>query len=228
MPGDVTDLLLVAGPSVWLEGQVSRDDGRSLPFDPADLRINTVQRTSSSGFYGAGSTNVQSNGGFLMRSGAGRLNLSVLGLPPRWFVKSAQLDGVDITDVSFDLTPGRRRRLEITLSDRVGRLTGTVTDRSARPVSNALIVIFPDNRERWSNANSIETTFSRQQGGYEIDGLPIAKYRVVAVTSLPNRAWTDPDVLERLWPSSSPLSLDALGESALDLKVVAPPADLLQ
>jgi Carboxypeptidase regulatory-like domain len=163
-----------------------------------------------------------------MRSGAGLMNLGVVGLPPRWFVKSAQLDGVDITDVSFDLTPGGQRRLDITLSDRVSRLTGTVTDRSARPVSNALVIIFPDNRARWTNTSSIHTTFSRPQGGYEIDGLPIANYRVVAVTSLPNRAWTDPDVLERLWSSAAPLSLDGLGESALHLKVVAPPTDLLQ
>jgi beta-lactamase regulating signal transducer with metallopeptidase domain len=228
VPGDVTDLLLVAGPSVWLEGQVSRDDGRPLPFDPSELRINTVQRTSSAGFHGAGSTKVENNGRFLMRSGAGLMNLGVVGLPPRWFVKSAQLDGVDITDVSFDLTPGGQRRLDITLSDRVSRLTGTVTDRSARPVSNALVIIFPDNRARWTNTSSIHTTFSRPQGGYEIDGLPIANYRVVAVTSLPNRAWTDPDVLERLWSSAAPLSLDGLGESALHLKVVAPPTDLLQ
>jgi hypothetical protein len=228
VPGDVTDLLLVAGPSVWLEGRIVRDDGRALPFDPSDLRVNTVQQTSSAGFHGAGNTKVESNGNFLMRSGTGRLSLGIGGLPPRWFVKSALLDGVDVTDGSFDLTPGTPRRLDITLSDRVSRLTGTVTDRSARPVSNALVVIFPDNRERWTNTQFIFTTFSRQQGGYEIDGLPIANYRVVAVTSLPNRAWTDPDILERLWPSASPLSLDGLGESALHLRVVEPPADLLQ
>jgi protocatechuate 3,4-dioxygenase beta subunit len=228
VPGDVTDLLLVAGPSVWLEGRIVRDNGRPLPFDPSELRINTVQQTSSAGFHGAGNTRVEGNGSFLMRSGTGRLSLGIGGLPQRWFVKSALLDGVDVTDGSFDLTPGPLRRLDITLSDRVSRLTGTVTDRSARPVSNALVIIFPDNRERWTNTQSIFTTFSRTQGGYEIDGLPMANYRVVAVTSLPNRAWTDSDVLERLWPSSLPLSLDGLGASALHLQVVAPPADLLQ
>jgi beta-lactamase regulating signal transducer with metallopeptidase domain len=228
VPGDATDLLLVAGPSVWVEGRVVREGGGSLPFDPSDLGISTIQHTSSAGFHGAGSSKVNSNGSFLMRSGAGRLSLRVVGMPPRWFLKSAQLDGVDVTDVSFDLTAGRQRRLDLTLSDRVSRLSGTVTDRSARPVSNALVVVFPDNRERWTNASSIHTTFSRPQGGYEIDGLPIANYRVVAVTSLPNRAWTDPEVLERLWPSAAPLSLDGLGESALHLKVVPPPTDLIR
>jgi hypothetical protein len=238
VPGDVTDLLLVAGPSVWLEGRVVREDGRPLPFDPSELRIVTEQRTSSAGMHSAGSTKIESNGNFLMRSGAGPMNLRIDGLPPRWFVRSAQLDGVDITDTAFDLTPGGGRRLDITLTDRVSRLSGTVTDRSARPVTNALVVIFPDDRARWmrpcnlapggSSCRSIFTTFSRQQGRYQIDALPISNYRVVAVTSLPRNAWTDPEILERLWPSSSPLSLDELGESALHLKVVEPPADLLQ
>jgi beta-lactamase regulating signal transducer with metallopeptidase domain len=238
VPGDVTDLLLVAGPSVWLEGRVVREDGRPLPFDPSELRIVTEQRTSSAGMHSAGSTKIESNGNFLMRSGAGPMNLRIDGLPPRWFVRSAQLDGVDITDTAFDLTPGGGRRLDITLTDRVSRLSGTVTDRSARPVTNALVVIFPDDRARWmrpcnlapggSSCRSIFTTFSRQQGRYQIDALPISNYRVVAVTSLPRNAWTDPEILERLWPSPSPLSLDELGESALHLKVVEPPADLLQ
>jgi beta-lactamase regulating signal transducer with metallopeptidase domain len=238
VPGDVTDLLLVAGPSVWLEGRVVREDGRPLPFDPSELRIVTEQRTSSAGLHSAGSTKIESNGNFLMRSGAGPMYLRIDGLPPRWFVKSAQLDGLEVADGSFDLTPGRGRRLDITLTDRVSRLSGTVTDRSARPVTNALVVVFPDDRARWmrpcnlapggSSCRSIFTTFSRQQGRYAIDALPMSKYRVVAVTFLPRNAWTDPDVLERLWPSASPLSLDAIGESALNLRVVEPPADLLQ
>ena len=237
VPGDVTDLVLVAGPSVSVEGRVTRDTGGPLPFDASDLRITTEQRTSSAGFHGAGSADVAADGTFAMRSGAGSMHLRIAGLPPRWFVKSAQLDGLDITNTSFDLTPGRRR-LDITLTDRVSRLSGTVTDRSARPVSNALVVIFSDDRARWASTcnlalgnascRSIYTTFSGQQGRYDVDALPISNYRVVAVTSLPRNAWTDPDVLERLWPSSLPLSLDAFGESVLHLRVVAPPADLLQ
>ncbi len=61
-----------------------------------------------------------------------------------------QLDGVDVTDAAFDLAPGGQRRFDITLTDRVSRLAGTVTDRSARPVSNALVVVFPEDRARWN------------------------------------------------------------------------------
>ena len=75
---------------------------------------------------------------------------------------------------------------------------------------------------------SIRTTFSHQQGRYEFDALPRLSYRVVAVTSLPRNAWTDPEVIARLWPLASSVSLDELGQGTLHLRVVQPPIDLLQ
>ena len=151
LPGDVTDLVLFAGPSVSLEGRVTHDSGGPLPFDPSELRITTEQRTSSTGLHGAGSTRVTTDGTFSMRSGAGLMSVRIVGLPPGWFMKSVQLNGTDVTDAEFNLAPGGRQHFDITLTDRVSRLGGTVTDRSARPVSNALVVVFPEDRARWTN-----------------------------------------------------------------------------
>jgi hypothetical protein len=89
-------------------------------------------------------------------------------------------------------------------------------------------VVFPEDRARWTNRRAIRTTFSHQQGRYELDSLPLSRYRVVAVTSLPRNAWRDPDVLARLLPDSLPISLDELGQGTLHLRVVQPPTDLLQ
>ena len=225
---DVTGLQLIAGPSVSVSGRVVRDGDRALPFDATELQMVTEQRTSTLGTHAAGSAKVSTDGRFVMRSGAGSLRLRILGVPPGWFVKSVQLNGVDVTDTEFDLVPGGQQRLDIELTNRVSHLAGTVTDRSARPISNALIIVFPEDRARWTNTRSIRTTFSHQQGRYELESLPISRYRVVAVTSLPRNAWIDPAVLSRLFPDSSPISLDELGQGTLHLKVVQPPTDLLQ
>jgi beta-lactamase regulating signal transducer with metallopeptidase domain len=225
---DVTDLVLVAGPRVSIDGRIVHENSRPLPFDPRDLQIFTEQRISELGIHSAGFAKVGADGTFSLHSGTGMMAVRIVGMPPRWFVKAMQLDGVDVTDRVFELTPGDRRRLDITLTDRVGRLSGIVTDRSARPISNALVVIFPEDRARWNNARSMRTTFSHQQGRYELDALPISSYRAVAVTALPRDAWTDPAVLARLWPASSSVSLDELGRGTLHLRVVAPPADLIQ
>jgi beta-lactamase regulating signal transducer with metallopeptidase domain len=230
---DVTDLELVAGPLVWIDGRVVREGGQPLPFDTTDIQMSTDQQTSQLGFHSAGFGKVAADGTFSMRSGTGRMSLRV-SLPPRWFVKSVRLDGVDVTDTEFELAPDGRRRLEVTISDRVGRLSGIVTNREAREVPNALVVVFPEDRFRWNNLRLsekmrvIRTTFSQQRGRYELDGLPISSYRVVAVTSLPRNAWVDPEVIDRLWPFTTSVSLDELRENTLQLKVVPAPTDLLQ
>jgi beta-lactamase regulating signal transducer with metallopeptidase domain len=230
---DVSDLQLVAGPSLWIEGRIVREEGQPLPFDVTSLQMSAEQQTGQFGFTSTGSGKVAADGTFSMRSGVGTISARVSGLPPRWFVKSVRLDGVDVTDTAFSATGGRRR-LEVTLSDRVGRLSGMVADREARAVSNALIVVFPENLARLNDLRLsdrlrvIRTTFSQQRGGYEIDALPIASYRVVAVTSLPRNAWTDPEVIARLWPLTTSVSLDELRESTLNLKVAPAPTDLLQ
>jgi beta-lactamase regulating signal transducer with metallopeptidase domain len=231
---DVTDLQLVAGPSVWIDGRIVREDGQPLPFDVTNLQMSTEQQTGQFGFTSTGSGKVAADGTFSMRSGAGTMSARVPGLPPRWFVKSVRLDGIDVTDTAFEMPAGGRRRLEVRLSDRVGRLSGLVTDREAKAVSNALVVVFPEDQSRLNDLRlsdrmrAIRTTFSQQRGHYEIDALPIASYRVVAVTSLPRNAWTDPEVIARLWPFTSSVSLDELRQNTLHLKVVPAPTDLLQ
>jgi beta-lactamase regulating signal transducer with metallopeptidase domain len=230
---DVTDLELVAGPLVWIDGRVVREGGQPLPFDTTDIQMFTDQQTSQLGFHSAGFGRVAADGTFSMRSGTGRMSLRV-SLPPRWFVKSVRLDGLDVTGTEFELSPDGRRRLEVTVSDRVGRLSGMVTNREARAVSNALIVVFPEDQSRLNDLRLsdrmrvIRTTFSQQGGRYELDGLPLSSYRVVAVTSLPRNAWTDPEVIARLWPLTTRVSLDELRDNTLHVKVVPAPIDLLQ
>jgi hypothetical protein len=224
---DVTDLQFVAGPSVSIAGHVTAENDRPITFDLSELRIFAEQRFSELGSHGVGFARVAVDGTFSMTSGTGTMSLRIVGLPGRWSIKAARLDGVDVTDVPFELGPGTRRRLDIEVTDRVGRLSGVVTDRTGRPLPNALVVIFPADRAKWGNADLIRTTFSYDQGLYEVADLPIADYRVVAVTTLPQNAWTDPDVLARLWPSGTAVWLDALGQRTVTLEAVRPPADLL-
>jgi hypothetical protein len=225
---DISDVLLVASPVAFLEGHIVRGDGRPLPFDLSDLDISLQNRLPTSATLGAGRGDVRADGTFAVQSGAGTMHLEIAGLPAPWHLKVATLNGVDVTDRAFELGEGSGHRLEITLTDRVVRLLGDVTDRSARPVSNALVVLFPADRARWQASRLIRTTFSNQRGRYELSDLPAGDYRVAAVATLPRRAWMDPAVLDRLWPSSAPVRLQEDQQQAVPLKVAPAPTDLTQ
>ena len=229
MRDDVKDLVLAAGPSVSVEGRIVRDDGTPLPFDVNDVRITLDQHVGQQMTFGSGMTReVRADGTFQFGPAPAPTIWGSAGLPaPRWNVKRAALDGFDITDEPFDLRGGASHHLEIVLTDHVVRLTGNVTDRSGRPVSNALVVVFPDDRSKWETSRLIRTAFSHQRGSYDLANIAAASYRAVAVTALPRGAWTDPAVLDRLWPSSVSVRLEE-GQRVVALKVVPPPADLIQ
>ena len=148
---DVTDLQLVAGPSVWIDGRVVREVANHFRSIRRRSRCPRTNKRVSLAHHSAGFGKLAADGTFSMREVERAGCLCRVSLPPRWFVKSVRLDGVDVTDTEFELAPDGRRRLEVTVSDRVGRLSGEVTDREARAVSNALVVIFPEDRARWSN-----------------------------------------------------------------------------
>jgi beta-lactamase regulating signal transducer with metallopeptidase domain len=225
---DVTDVMLVASPGASIEGRIVRGDGRPLPFDVSDLDISLHHRFASGASIGAGRTDVRADGTFAIQSGAGTMHLDIAGLPAPWNLKVAMLNGLDVTDRPFELGEGSGHRLDITLTDRVVHLLGDVTDRSARPVSNALVVVFPEDRSRWQASRLIRTTFSHQQGRYELGDLPAGDYRVAAVATLPRRAWMDPAVLDRLWRSSAPVRLQEDQQQAVSLKVIPALSDLTQ
>ena len=236
---DVTDLELVAG-RICVD-RWSKSYARRRPDAPVrserTSRSPREQQTSQFGF----------NARWIQRRGrrwhaspceaaqAARSRCGSSGLPPRWFVKSVRLDGVDVTDTAFALSLDGRRRLEIMLSDRVGRLSGMVTDREARAVSNALIVVFPEDRARWNDAPPIG---SDQRYPYNLlaAARPLRDRRrfrsppIASSRSHRCRETRGPirKSLARLWPFTTSVTLDELRESTLHLKVVPPPTDLLQ
>ncbi len=155
---DVTGLVLAAGPTAVIEGRVVRDgvreDGESpLPIDVSTLSIALEQHVGSTSpmkFSGAGLSKIAADGSFRLRTGTGPMYLQVGTLRAPWSIKRESLDGADVTDALFDLRGGTHR-LEIVLTDRVSRLSGTVTDRSARAVINALAQVRHGNGQRSAN-----------------------------------------------------------------------------
>jgi hypothetical protein len=80
----------------------------------------------------------------------GRQMLYVESLPPDWRVKSIVINSdVDATDRPFEFRGEQNYAARIVLTDRVTDLGGAVTSGNA-PVSDATVVIFSDDRQRWT------------------------------------------------------------------------------
>lgn len=115
-----------------------------------------------------------------------------------WYVKGVFHDGQEITDTGIEFVPGRAvEGIEIVFTRIVTGLSGLVTDDRNRPVVDASVVIFPANRERWTNQSRyIRTLRPDTQGRYTIKALPPGEdYLIIAVQYLEAAAAVGLDVM---------------------------------
>ena len=191
-----------------LLGHVVRDGGAEITFDASSIRVGVAQRMAGSrgtNMMFANGRGLTPDGTFSIEAPNGTSTIEVSDLPDGWMLKAVTLDGSYITDEIVDFTDGGTRRLDVVLTDRTSGVSGTVTDRSGKAISNAIVVVFPEDRTRWTATRLLRGVAADNSGRYGIDQLPPGAYRIVAVSTLPMNAWQDSEVLDRLWPISTSL-----------------------
>jgi hypothetical protein len=172
-------------------------------------------------------TVVGADGTFAIDHVLGRSTVDVSALPDGWRVKAVRLDGADITEQPTDFGEGTRRQVEVVLTNQISLLVGRVTDARGQSVSNYAVVVFPDSRDRWMfPSRSVQAARSRNDGSYQIQGLPSGNYLATALVSLPMNAWNDDDVLELLRSSATHFRLEDGDQRALNLRLAATPDSL--
>jgi hypothetical protein len=121
------------------------------------------------------------------------------GLPSGWMIQSVFHGQTDITDKPLDATEDVDRIL-ITVTNRPGRITGSVLDDRGKPVVGSSIVIFPDDAALGPPASTryLRSIRSGDDGKFKTENLPAATYLVVALESLEPGDENDPELLEQL------------------------------
>ncbi|MGE0446372.1 MAG: collagen binding domain-containing protein [Vicinamibacterales bacterium] len=225
---DRSVLIIPATPGAHFEGRVVVPEGESSPIPLAQLAVRIDQRVPGVTGDFAAAGDIEADGRFSFEGRVGESMVAFTRLPPGWHVRSVHVDGVEMTDRVFDVLPTDRRRIDIVISGRGGVLGGVTTDDDAKPVPQALVVLFPDDWTRLSRTRLVRTAFSVQGGRFEIPEVAPGSYRAAAVRWLPRDAWNDGDVLARLWSSSESIRIGADEPATLQLLVTEPPEDLFR
>ena len=106
---------------------------------------------------------VNNDGTFELRGLAGTQLIRAGGLPAGWAVKNISLDGADVTDAPFDFKPGASfTGLVVTLTDRITEISGGVRDARGQPVTDYVLVVFPEDAKLWG-AQSRHVTTTRPE-----------------------------------------------------------------
>lgn len=211
--GDIDNLTVVTTQGATVSGRVAYE-GHSAPKP-------TLQVTASPPSGGAapigmlvnaralGGGRVNNDGTFELRGLAGPQMIRVQAVPTGWALKSITIDGVDITDASYDFRPGNTvTGMLITLTDRLSEITGSVHDTRGQPVADYVLVAFTEDPTLWgAQSRFVQTTRPNQNGTFSVKGLPAGRYLAAVVPALENGMQSDPAVLEQLRSGARSFSL---------------------
>jgi hypothetical protein len=132
-------------------------------------------------------------------------------------------DGRDVSDEPLVLQDDD---VEVTISCSAPatRLSGTVRDERGSLDGDAVAVVFPADRRFWTGAGlrarRKAAAFTSASGSFEMVNLPPGEYLVAALPVGTSDFWQDPQVLDKLTPTATRVSLLAGESRTVDIRTV--------
>lgn len=209
--GEDVMLSLVTSPLPRVRGRVVFD-GAAPPTTvaPANVRVMSSATQGMLLIPQAGPSAVAEDWTFDVPgipSGLGGLRLTA-GIPLEgWMLKGIFHNGVDVTDAGIQSTGGDIDGVEMVFTNRITELSGRVTDDRSGRAPDAMVVIFPEDRQQWTAPRFVRAVRTDQTGSFTLRGLPPARYLAVAVEDFAPGEQTDPEVLEELRPRATEVTL---------------------
>jgi protocatechuate 3,4-dioxygenase beta subunit len=222
---DIVGLVIVASKGAKMTGHVTFEG--SAPPSSRTEHLRVFAQPSGGEFmpmFGGMPGRIGTDGKFELTNLTGRRNIRVMGAQG-WFVKSVRVDGRDITDSGIEFKGTEELSgVEIVLTTQMAQIAGTVRGADGKPAKDYAVVVFPDDKERWTpESRYFGQARPDQDGRFKVQGLPDETYLVAALEYVEGNDWRDPEFLDRLRDSATRVTA-ANGElKELELKMVSVP-----
>ncbi len=177
---DIENLTIVTAPGVTLKGRIEFEPAPPQRL-PTEMRISAVPADPDEMMSGPQpNTVVQRDMTFRLQGLSGEFMIrSFGGVPPNSFVKAVLLGGVDISDAPREFKNGDE--VTVVVSSRPSSIEGTVTDTKGSPITDAGIILFPDDKALWrANVTRVRRGSPDGQGRYRLSPLHPGAYFILA------------------------------------------------
>jgi hypothetical protein len=214
--GDIEGINIVTSAAGSVAGWVVVEGNTPLPAPIAKLLVRAlpVERETAINLGGIPDNGrVRDDGGFELKSVAGQVRLSIATLADGWAIRQIDHNGRDITTQPFDTQGQTLDGVTITLTNRFPVVSGALRDDKGNAVVDGTAILFPDDPSMWSeDLRAIRSARVDQSGLFTLKGIRPGDYLIVAVNTVRNNQWNDPEYLESLREQASRISL-AEGEA---------------
>lgn len=197
---DINDIVLTLRTGSTVLGSVTTDEGLAPPFPTSGVRI-LLQTSSDDVLPTVRVVQVDTDWSFKLQSLGGPFLFRVTGVPDDWTLAAVRLDDKDITDIEYNVPTGGKeiRGLEVILTRKIGRVSGTVTDATGKPARQATVVVFSEDSDRWRPySRYVQATRPSSDGRFSLKGLPPGTYRAIVRDFIEQGQWEDRLFLESM------------------------------
>jgi hypothetical protein len=211
---DVTNLIVQTSAGSAITGRLTFNarDRSKLPA-PSAFELRPLPVDFDAVPSSVATANIHDDWTFEMMGVNGPRRLELTRVAPGWALQDVRVNGIDVTDRPLPF--GRREQslngVEVTVTDRITELTGTIVAADARGAQTAAVIVFATDRSRWyPESRFMRKTTAGSEGAFSVTGLPFGSYYVAAVASLPFSGaddWQDPAFLETLVFRASTVTL---------------------
>ncbi len=218
---DVDGLVLKVTDGAALRGKISMEESDGPPLTAQQVRVSAIPVEFDSAPVGGGPlpSETHDDWTFQVIHLHGRERIFVNVASPGWGLKKITHDKIDITDEPLDFLEKDVEDVEIVLTSKVTRVTGSVSDDKG-PVSDYAVVIFSSDPTRWMDRSRfIVMARGVQQGRFEVRTLPPDDYFAVALSNVTGTDWMDPEFLQSIRPLATSFTLLEAESKTLELKL---------
>ena len=220
--GGEVPISMQTAPGSSLKGRVVVQGGTSddLPFDvtitavPADSDLSPRAR----------STRVPGAAPFELTGLIGAHRVVVDGIPPEWWLKSVEIDGINAADdpIMFGGRNQSRSGVDVVVSSAGGEISGRVTG-GTRGREGALVLVFPMESSLWYHRSRfLKLVPADPDSGFSVTGLPPGEYCAVAVDAGAlnpfSDEWRNPALLATLAASARRVTVGEGGRVSVELR----------
>jgi hypothetical protein len=158
---------------------------------------------------------------FELKTRPGRMKIALAGPAPGWTIRAVHYRGVDVTDSGIEFRANEDiTEIEVELTNRVTDLSGLVTNSRGAAVKDYSVVVFAQDRDKWTpNSRYTRTGRPDQDGRFKVTGLPPGEYHVVALDYVDPSEWTEPEYLERVRSKATSVTINEGETKSVDLRI---------
>jgi hypothetical protein len=218
----VSNLLLVPRTGSTVSGTIVTDEGATPPFPVGAVRANLIAQAGAPVLPSVRAPAVEADWSIRMTNLGGPFLVRLVNLPDSWMLDAVRIGERDITDTPWDVPTGgvEITDLQIVITEKAGRVSGSVAGPDGAPTGDAAIVVFSDNPAHWlAGSRFVRSTRPTADGTFTITGLPAGNYLAVARDSVIDGEWESPEFLKRAAEDAVRVTLARGGSETVALKV---------